>query len=237
MSDKSPDFYAVIRIRSGIILYLIAQIALIAFLIIFFLAIYEVISVGLTDVIHGELNEGVREIIEAVVGNFVALVLVVVAVFLIDLLALLRMRDGFNTLESIGRDVGPGKAGTTLIFVSIVVVIVTSVVVTLSTPLLLKGGSLVSVFDLTGAFLFLSIGMASAEIIFAVGNILLGLGFSQLGKIYSDSATGTGGILYLIGAALLFIPSTGIAGVIILIAGIISVYLGAGHIMKSLTGR
>ncbi len=207
MSNQNPDLYGVGRIRSGIKLYLISQILSLVFSIIFFLVIFGSILAGLSRAPVAGLAGIEADIIAALVLTIVVAVL--------EFLSLLRVRDGFSTLDSIGRDVGSGKTGTTLIFVSIILLVL---------------GALLTLV-IIGLFL-----VYIAEILFAVGTILLGFGFRQLGKIYNDSGTGTGGTLFFVGAILMFIPFVDIIGSILIIVGIILVYLGTGRIMNSLSG-
>ncbi len=163
-------------------------------------------------------------IVADLLGFFLALILFAVFLLItgiIELLALLRLRDGFGLLVSANRDVGIGRTGTTLILVGTILEII---------------AALFALVSLLAAIPLLIV----AAILSFIGTILLGIGLYKVGSIYQDTLTKVGSIVFILGS-ILFISlgvgagSTSRAFNLLEFIGVILVYVGTGHILQKLS--
>lgn len=132
----------------------------------------------------------------AMVGTVIDFIIVEAIGALAGYIALLDVRKGFEILNNLGKDTGIGYIGTTLAFIAL--------------ALLILGLSLA--FMGVGALLIISYAIG------IISNVLIGIGFYEVGEIYNEGMTKIGGIL----------------AIIIPFIGYILTYVGLGKIIKKM---
>ncbi|MCI2415153.1 MAG: DUF973 family protein [Candidatus Aramenus sp.] len=180
MSYQSIEIEGIKKIRSGMLIYIVGNL----------LSVFLAFSiVGLLFGTLGALSSAnLLAGLGAVAGLVIAAGLLLLVGAVLDVISILRVRDGLGMLVSVGRDVGIGRTGTTLILVGAALSIITALLT----------------FVVIGIFL-----VPIAEVILLIGVILLGIGLYEVGSIYQDTLTEVGGIVSIfvgfIGAILVYV--------------------------------
>lgn len=117
-----------------------------------------------------------------VIGDFIAFtifgaIIAYIIAFVFIILAYSRLREGFGTLASYGKNTGIGRTGTTLLLVGMILDIIGAILL-----LVIIG------------FVFLGIG----ALLVIIGEILVGIGLYNTGKSYNEDLLKIGGILVAI---------------------------------------
>ncbi|AAY81376.1 DUF973 family protein [Sulfolobus acidocaldarius] len=126
MSQKG-EAEGIARIRSAALFYIVAiLITLVAVFAVFIPLIVSIssISSNLSNPNASSASAAAGGILSAVIGVIVVAVIVSIVILVFIILSFLRFRDGFSILQAIGRDVGIGKTGTTLILVGAILLII-----------------------------------------------------------------------------------------------------------------
>jgi len=195
---------AIRKLRTGTIFFIIAPIiTIVAMLILGFTASLSLVDFFLSVGTHS--SSGVlSSVMPLLTGAFVSLAIIGIAIVLY-LVALIKIRSGFKVLTYTGKNVGIGYAGTSLIFISLIlyVLAIILVIVGVNSSLLLS-----TLIDIGG-------------VLGIIGYILTNIGFYKVGSEYNEGVIKTGGIL----AAIFIIP-------ILPFIGYIMIYVGLGNIEK-----
>ncbi|QIW23943.1 DUF973 family protein [Sulfolobus sp. S-194] len=112
-----------------------------------------------------------------IVGTLIGLIVLIIIGVVIGIVGLLRIRSGFNILKAVGRDVGIGGTGVTLLLVGYILMVI---------------GAILSIVFIGIPILFIG------AILALVGQILLGIGFYRIGEIYNTGLVKVGGILVVL---------------------------------------
>lgn len=128
------------KVRKGALYYIITSIVLPIAITILFIAIFSgtLLALSPTSIAAGAISSIVIVIIAAILA------------LIFEILAYLNFREGFSILASLGKDVGIGKTGLTLILVGIILLII-------------------PIIDIIGAILFVV-----GNILFGIGIYQLG---------------------------------------------------------------
>ena len=112
--------------------------------------------------------------VSAIAGALATLIAILIIGAILGIIGLLNIRGGFRILNNFGRDVGIGYTGTTLYFVSLILILI---------------GAILTIV-LVGVFI-----IALGEFLVIIADILIGVGYYKVGEIYNESTTKIGGIL------------------------------------------
>ena len=93
------------KLRKGSLIFVLASI--------FVIVAFFVLLIPLMAVAHSP------SAVSAVIGILIAYVIVDIIGGIVGIIALFNVRKGFGILKSLGRDVGIGYTGTTLVFIAI----------------------------------------------------------------------------------------------------------------------
>lgn len=154
------------KLRSGVLFLIISPLLAAIGLIIMMSFVFAAIAGGAAGGVGGALAGAFSTIIAGVVVILLGAILGIVGV--------LRMKNGFGILKSLGRDVGIGDTGGTLYLVGLILVLI---------------GAVTTIVGI--GIIILLIG----EIIAVIGGILLGVGVYKVGDAYNEGTTKIGGIL------------------------------------------
>lgn len=105
-----------------------------------------------------------------------------VIIVVLYILSYSKLKEGFSVLSSIGKDVGIGSTGLTLMLIGVIIMLI---------------GAILTVV-LIGIFI-IPIG----GLILFIGNILFGIGLYKVGSTYNNTLTQVGGILVIIPVGIL----------------------------------
>lgn len=130
----------------------------------------------------------------------IGIIILIIAV-IFSILSIINLRSGFSLLSSVSQNVGVGKTGTTLWILTIISAILLSIPLAIA----LGPGGVILVEIIVG-------------ILSIVANILIGIGFYNVGNLYKSTSTKVGGILI----AIPLIP----------FIGFILTYIGMGEIIR-----
>ena len=146
----------------------------------------------------------------SILGTLAAILILIIIAAIINIVGLIYVKDGFEILKSLGRDVGIGYTGTILALISLIIEII----------------GLLSVF-IGDVFIVLVAGVLAT-----IGDILVGAGFYKVGEIYNEDTTKIAGILEVIGGIgnIIIIPSLVLIFMIIFLIAFILLYIGLGKI-------
>ncbi|MBB5255056.1 DUF973 family protein [Sulfurisphaera ohwakuensis] len=154
-------------IRSGVLFEIIT--ALLVGIGIIILLTSGVLTAGLSGSAVGAAS--------GIVGTLIGLVVLIIIGVIIGIVGLLRIRSGFNILKAVGRDVGIGGTGVTLLLVGYILMVI---------------GALLAIVFIGIPILFIG------AILALIGQILLGIGFYRIGEIYNTGLVKVGGILVVL---------------------------------------
>ncbi len=144
----------------------------------------------------------------SIIGILAILGIVILVSAIIGIIGIVKLRSGFNLLSNAGFDVSIGSTGALLVLISLGVIILGAVTITV----------------VVGIFI-----LEIAGILALVGDIMLGLGFYNLGKGVGNSTIQSAGILIIVGGIISLLINIG--GILNFIAFIL-IYTAIGGILS-----
>lgn len=164
----------------------------------------------------------------------------IIIVFIINIIAILQLREGYGILKTLSTDFNSPFTGTTLTLIAIVlfilgiIALVATIVPTI--PLIVKHVHIIPSRILPSLVLELIVVVIAGIMIF-IGEILYSIvGNFNLSKRYGEEGFKTAAYLFIIAIALSLISSLfqfiGIISAILQIVGIILIHTSAGKVLK-----
>jgi len=194
------EYEGINKLRSGSLI-----IASSAFIGLISLIIMEVSSVGSLNTFSTSVTSAF-----SMLGTLAAISILTIVEVITNIVGLIYVKNGFEILQSLGRDVKIGYTGTILALIFLVIIII---------GLFIGGGVIVLVAGVFGT----------------IADVLVGAGFYKVGEIYKEGITKVAGILEVIGGIVNVIttPLLDLLFIIIFSIAFILLYIGLGKIYSA----